>query len=584
MSKQPFYRSRFVRYRQPWLLLFFSLLLSSFSWGNESHWVNVTLQSRFEDFISAHPEVIAPVYLDNDFKYIWIDASGQPSAAALALINLVKPFTLLSEQHPLTAPYRKFLALQAQPLTLALPRYLLATDLLYSDMFARLQHDIQSGLFIQADQDNDHQEYRYGIPAAEPIIEQKKPWQEITLEQLRLAAALPEEQRNSLLTRGIKQLYPTSEQKEPLLAAIDFWLQRKKEGAWPALPYGEKMLPGMIRPDWIPPLISQLQRLQLLAQDYQPELQDRYDDQLVSAVKKIQAQHGQLVDGIIGPRTRRVLNLSPDYRIRQLAHNFRRLYHLPEQLGERYMMINMANYSLDLIEYEQSSMSMRVIIGTPDARTPIMTQTLTSVILSPRWNIPKSIGYKSIFPKAQKNPSYLQDREIMVVEGWNEPAQEVPTEQIDFNAYSSPEAFPYRFVQLPGQHNQLGYVKFRLSNKKAIYMHDTPGKHLFERRDRALSNGCVRLEDALPLVDKLLAAKPYGWDEEKVQEVLRSKEERYIRMTPALPVYLMYWTVWADKSGQLQWRDDIYHKDQLPNPQPEDTLLAAKPIQSRSDG
>lgn len=346
------------------------------------------------------------------------------------------------------------------------------------------------------------------------------------------------------------------------------------------------MLPGMIRPDWVPVLITQLKRRQLLPETYTPELADRYDNQLVNAVKQIQAQHGQLVDGIIGPRTRSVLNLSPDYRVRQLAHNFRRLYHLPEQLGERYLMINMADYSLELIEHNQSSMNMRVIVGTPDARTPIMTQTLTSVILSPRWNIPQSIGQKSIFPKVQQNPSYLQEREIKVVEGWSEPAQEIAPEQIDFKAYSSAEAFPYRFVQLPGQYNQLGYVKFRLSNKKAIYLHDTPGKHLFERRDRALSNGCVRLENALTLVDKLLAAEPYGWDEDRVQAVLRAKEEHYIRMTPALPVYLMYWTVWADKSGQLQWRDDIYHKDQLSLPEAatDATLLAAKPSQPANDG
>lgn len=569
-----------------WLSLSISLLFGNSSWGSDYHWINVTLQSRFSNVSAAHPDVIAPVYLDNDFKYLWIDATGQPSAAALALVELVKPFTLLSEQHPITAPYRQFLQLQAQPLSLALPRYLLATDLLYSDMFSRLQHDIQNKLFIQVDEDNDHQEYRYGIPESEPSIEYRKPWQKETIERLRVAAGLSQVQRDQVLIQSINLLYPASPQKKPLLAAIQFWQARQSEGVWPQIPQGEKMLPGMIRPDWVPTLTEQLRKLQLLPSTYSPELHGRYDEQLVKAVKQFQGQHGQKVDGIIGPRTRRMLNLSPNYRVRQLAHNFRRLYHLPDQLGERYVMINMADYSLDLIERNQSSMSMRVIVGTPETRTPIMTQTLTSVILSPRWNIPQSIGYKSIFPNAQKNPNYLKDREIMVVEGWSEPAQEVMTEQIDFNLYDSPEAFPYRFVQLPGQYNQLGYVKFRLSNKKAIYLHDTPGKHLFERRDRALSNGCVRLEDALPLVDKLLAEKPYGWNEDKVQEVLRSKEERYIRMTPALPVYLMYWTVWADKSGQLQWRDDIYHKDQLSLPEAatDATLLAAKPSQPANDG
>ncbi len=256
----------------------------------------------------------------------------------------------------------------------------------------------------------------------------------------------------------------------------------------------------------------------------------------------------------------------------------RQIFALPDRLGDRYMMINMADYKLELVEKNKPTMEMRVIVGSPEQRTPIMKQALTSVILSPRWNIPQSIGVKSILPRVRSNPNYLKDREMQIVDGWNSPAREVPVEQINFNDFEEdPEQFPYRFVQLPGKYNQLGYVKFRLSNNKAIYMHDTPAKHLFNRRDRAMSNGCVRLEDALPLVDRLLSDKPWGWTEDRVQEVLRSKEERYLKMEPYLPVYLMYWTVWQDENGNLQWRDDIYSKDFLPGPeQAEKLLIAAK--------
>lgn len=89
-----------------------------------------------------------------------------------------------------------------------------------------------------------------------------------------------------------------------------------------------------------------------------------------------------------------------------------------------------------------------------------------------------------------------------------------------------------------------------------------------------MSNGCVRLEQALPLVEQLLADNPY-WGEERIQEILRSEKEHYLRVEPFLPVYLMYWTVWEDENGNLQWRDDIYSKDHLPDPERSEKLLIA---------
>ncbi|WP_140054467.1 L,D-transpeptidase family protein [Oceanospirillum sanctuarii] len=538
------------------------------------------LLSLFDERKTEFAAQIAPAYQDNGFKPIWLDKTGKPGKAAKELTRLATVFATMdlpSNPHPWLKPYRNFLYPKQVPLDLTLPRDLLATDLRYSEIYAQLRHDIATERFILADEDDDHQEYRYGGVALNSFQSAPKPWMEDLKLELKMASAMPEAKRNSYLDRLIGKLYPTAQQTKPLLSALTYWRSQLKT-PWPKLSMGERLDPGMIRESWMPVLIEQLQRLQVLSKDYKPAFPGRYDGELVAAVKKVQASHGQTVDGIIGLQTRRVLNLSPEKRVLRLAHNFRRLYHLPAKLGNRYMMINMADYKLELVEKNKPTMEMRVIVGSPEHRTPIMKQALTSVILSPRWNIPQSIGVKSILPRVKNNPNYLKDREMQIVDGWNTPAQEVPLEQINFNEFEEdPEQFPYRFVQLPGKYNQLGYVKFRLSNNKAIYMHDTPAKHLFNRRDRAMSNGCVRLEDALPLVDRLLADKPWGWTEDRVQEVLRSKEERYLKMEPLLPVYLMYWTVWQDENGTLQWRDDIYSKDHLPGPeQVEKLLIAAK--------
>lgn len=544
----------------------------------ESAWIDVTLRSRFENARSEFAPQIAPAYLDNDFPHIWLDKTGAPGPAAQSLTELVQAFILMdspTSPHPWLKPYHEFMAYLQQPLSLALPRYLLATDLLYSEMYARLRRDIAVEQFILADEDNDHEEYRYGSAALNLFKPSQPAWAKELRLELSTAALLPEEKRQSYLVRHVKALYPASGQASALLEALTYW-QGQTEKTWPKLALGERLDPGMINDEWVPVLIEQLQRLRVLPQDYTPELAGRYDGPLTDAVKAVQQQHGQKVDGIIGIQTRRVLNIPPQKRVQRVAHNFRRLYHLPADMGQRYIMINMADYKLSLVEKNKSSMEMRIIVGSPEHRTPIMKQTLTSVILSPRWNIPKSIGIRSILPIVQKNPEYLKAREIQVIDGWNAPAIEVPADQINFNDFSeAPELFPYRFVQLPGKYNQLGYVKFRLSNNKAIYLHDTPGKHLFDRRERAMSNGCVRLEDALPLASHLLTSSLQGWDNDRIQDVLHSREERYIKVEPYLPVYLMYWTVWQDEQGNIQWRDDIYNKDQLPPEEGGERLIIA---------
>lgn len=533
--------------------------------------------SLFDKSKSEFTAQITPAYEKNGFNPIWLDKTGQPGDAAKELSRLASVFAamdLSANPHPWLKPYRDFLLPKQPPLDLTLPRDLLAADLRYSEIYAQLRHDIATGRFILADEDEDHQEYRYGTSSLNQFQPAPQTWQEELETELKMAAALPQKEQSSYLSRQVMNLYPGGNQAQPLLNALHYWQQQSKI-PWPKLTLSKRLDPGDTHKDAVPVLVQQLKRLQFLPQDYTPSKEGRYGDELVSAIKQLQTSHGQVVDGIIGLQTRKALNLAPKKRVLQLAHNFRRLYHLPANLGKRHIMINMANYTLELIENNKASMAMKVIIGSPEHRTPIMKQSLTSIILSPRWNIPKSIGLKSIFPIARNNPDYLKSRQIQVIDGWNAPAREVPVEQINFDDFAQdPEQFPYRFVQLPGKYNQLGYVKFRLSNNKAIYLHDTPGKHLFSRKERAMSNGCVRLEQALPLVEQLLADNPY-WGEERIQEILRSEKEHYLRVEPFLPVYLMYWTVWEDENGNLQWRDDIYSKDHLPDPERSEKLLIA---------
>lgn len=129
------------------------------------------------------------------------------------------------------------------------------------------------------------------------------------------------------------------------------------------------------------------------------------------------------------------------------------------------------------------------------------------------------------------------------------------------NAFKN-EQSGYRIVQKSGHYNQLGKAKFRLSNQQAIYLHDTPYRQVFNKDNRDLSAGCVRLEDADQLVLAVLKDDK-KWTVERINRTYQQGEERYVKIHPKVAVYLMYWSVWTDNAGRLQWREDIYHKDTL---------------------
>lgn len=107
-------------------------------------------------------------------------------------------------------------------------------------------------------------------------------------------------------------------------------------------------------------------------------------------------------------------------------------------------------------------------------------------------------------------------------------------------------------------HNSLGAVKFVMHNREHIYLHDTPSGRLFEKRDRALSSGCVRLENPLGLAAFMLADHPV-WTRRKLREMMANGRQWKILLQHPMPVYLVYWTIRVDRSDQITFLPDIYH-------------------------
>jgi murein L,D-transpeptidase YcbB/YkuD len=177
-----------------------------------------------------------------------------------------------------------------------------------------------------------------------------------------------------------------------------------------------------------------------------------------------------------------------------------------------------------------------------------------SVNFNPFWTVPASIIRKDLIPKMQKDPNYLTDNKIRII---NKQGQQLEPNQVNWN---STEATNYMFRQDPGgEINSLGFVRVDIANPYGVYMHDTPAKGIFGDDYRFVSSGCVRVQNVRDYVAWLLKENP-GWDRDKIDEAIRSGQRIDVKITPAVNVYWVYITAWANENV-VQFREDIYRRD-----------------------
>ncbi len=287
---------------------------------------------------------------------------------------------------------------------------------------------------------------------------------------------------------------------------------------------------------------------------------DLFDDVIEEGVKKFQRRHGLDVDGIVGAKTLAALNIPVKERIRQIELNMERWRWLPDDLGMRYILINIANFELDVFEYDKLILNMRVIVGKEYRRTPVFTSNMTYMVLNPYWNVPPNIAVKDILPSIRKDPDYLAKNKIRVFQGWGADTREIVPDTVDWNRIKT-RNFPYRFRQDPGTDNALGRIKFMFPNKFNVYLHDTPSRELFEKNVRTFSSGCIRIQQPIELAEYILGNDP-KWKNENIIEQIGGGAEKSVWLSSPIPVHILYWTAWMDEDGVVQFRNDIYGRDE----------------------
>lgn len=325
---------------------------------------------------------------------------------------------------------------------------------------------------------------------------------------------------------------------------------------WPKIPTGKSLRPDM-RDSRVSLLRERLlQGGYLAAMEGMQEIEttvelERYDQELVSAVKAFQADHYLEEDGIIGPATLRELNVTPQRRLSQIRLNLERLRWLESYLEEHMLIVDIAGARLMYLENGTVTWRTRTQVGTTRRQTPLLKSRITHLTMNPTWTVPPTILRNDKLPAVQKDIGYLARNRMQVLDAQG---RVLDPYEVD---WSAPGNVMLRQAAGPG--NALGRVAIRFANPFTVYLHDTPSQYLFGRSTRTVSSGCVRVEEVFSLLD-LLA--PDETTNRRISGALNSGRTQQVNLAEAVPVLLAYWTVDVDMDGRLRFRPDSYGHDE----------------------
>jgi len=209
----------------------------------------------------------------------------------------------------------------------------------------------------------------------------------------------------------------------------------------------------------------------------------------------------------------------------------------PHNPGGRYLIVNIPEYSLRLIDAGKEIESHKVIVGKPNLPTPQFSTEVTGVIFNPPWNVPQSIIRESVGALVRGNPAGARSHGY----AWTSVAGHLEV------------------TQAPAPGNSLGQMKLDMPNPLRVYLHDTPGKALFDEPDRTFSHGCMRLQDPFDLAETLLANA--GWDRRRIDAAVASRTTRRVALSTPLPVYVVYMTAVPQADGSVLYLKDPYTQD-----------------------
>jgi murein L,D-transpeptidase YcbB/YkuD len=355
--------------------------------------------------------------------------------------------------------------------------------------------------------------------------------------------------RTGRITSFLEAAAPQFTEYGQLMKALAEHRAITEAGGWPPVPEGPVLKPGDRSPR-VAALRARLAVTDLL--EVAPEDPELYDTAIEEAVKRFQDRHRLDIDGKVGPKTVEALNVPVQDRIDQFRCSLERIRWIFRDVPDDFVVADIAGFRLHLYKSREQVWTTRIQVGKPYHATPIFKDKMTYLVLNPTWTVPPGILRKETLPAIRRNPNYLKEKNMSVIRS---DGSVVDPSTVDFHG-----KFPYGIRQEPGPNNALGRVKFIFPNPYFVYFHDTPSKSLFGRSARAFSHGCIRTQDPLHLAELLLAGQ--GWDRARIDKVIDSGKMTTVTLEDPITVFLLYWTAQVRPDGTVEFREDIYNRDQ----------------------
>jgi murein L,D-transpeptidase YcbB/YkuD len=360
---------------------------------------------------------------------------------------------------------------------------------------------------------------------------------------------------NENLTELLNSLKPENFMYVHLRKGLKRYRKIAENGGWPEIPEGQVLKAGM-KDKRVVLLRKYLTIVGDLPASVVSENDTVYDEEVVNAIKQFQYRHNLNQDGVLGKVTLEGINVPVEERINALRINMERARWVMHLLPEDFLVVNIAGFNIRRIMNDSTMYYSRVIVGKEFHESPIFKGKMRYIVINPTWTLPHSIATKETLPKLKKNPNYLKEKHMIIMD---RTGKVIDPSTIDFHKLSE-NNFPYIVRQKAGSHNALGQVKFIFPNKYAVYLHDTPSRSLFANEERAFSHGCIRLEKKWELLIDLMD-EPDVWNMKKINEVLKSEETTRVDLPEPIDIVLLYWTAGADKEDRLFFDKDIYDRD-----------------------
>ncbi len=286
--------------------------------------------------------------------------------------------------------------------------------------------------------------------------------------------------------------------------------------------------------------------------------------QLKAAIVKYQKQKGIAADGKVSTAFIRNLNTSDAERFKRVAITLDRYKLMPEKMPERYIWVNLPSYYLQVFDHDTLVMESKTIVGKPGTRTPLLNSYITNMVTYPTWTVPSSIIAKEMLPGLKRNPGYLARKGLHLLNGKGET---IDPSTINWSKYS--KGIPFRIQQGSGDGNALGIFKFNFNNPYAVYLHDTNQRYLFKNASRAISHGCVRVQDWEKLATYIARtdsittkSDSLSYTGDSIRNWIAAKKHRQMEVKSKIAVYLRYFSC-EGKNGKILFYDDIYGEDKV---------------------